>query len=199
MNTDSQHLEILWLRKDLPRSVDRYFDAHQGEFSLGRIKSQYPYNGSAWKKFRELPEINTYEGYHRFEEVGNSGCWEPIHDKIRNNRTADLLAAADLLRGRSEAAGTHGQPGGIGLDTGEVWAGLLDGGVGVEVHVGQDEYTNAPEGWQRTTIRGPLVFRCLLELLGFDWIEKKITGEETAPSHAEVRKLVKERLVQNRT
>ena len=193
MSDSMQRPETLWTHKDAPRSVEGYFSAHQGEFSLGRMKSLYPYKGSAWKKFRELPKINPNEGYHRFVEKGE-GCWEPIHHKIRSNGTADLLAAAELLTGACEASGTHGSPGGIGVDEGSVWVDLLDGGVGVEVQVGQDEYSNKPEGYQRTTIRGPLAFRCLLELLGFDWINEMITGEKEPPRHEGVFKLVNERV-----
>jgi hypothetical protein len=194
MSVPMQRPGTLWTHKDAPRSVEGYFSSHQGEFSFGRMKSLYPYNGSAWNKFRELLEINPYEGYHRFEGKGE-GCWELVHDKIRNGRTADLLAAAELLSGETKRSGTSGPPRGIGIDQGEVWVGLLDGGVGVEVQVGQDEETNRAEGWQRTTIRGPLAFRCLLEVLGFDWINRKLPGEEVRPSHKEISNLVDDILI----
>lgn len=184
----------LWRRNELPRSVRAYFDAHRGEFSLSRVISKYPYSGNPWVKFRELTEINRYAGFHRFEGRG-AGCWELVHDKIRNPRTTDLLAAAELLMGDMTRSATSGLPGGIGVDTRQVWVECLDGGVGVEVQIGEDEYTNRPEGWQRTTIRGPLAFRCLLELLGFDWIDGKLTGEEgLPPSRADVVELINQRL-----
>lgn len=185
--------DTLWSRQDLPTSIDAYFDAHQGEFSLSRVKSRFPYAGNPWKQFRELTEINPYDGYHRFKNKG-AGCWELVRDKIRNAVTTDLLAAADILSGETSRLGINGQPGGIGIDQNEVWVGFLDGGVGVEVQIGQDEYTNRPEGWQRTTIRGPRAFRCMLELLGFDWIVENLTGEATAPQRAEVISEVNKRL-----
>ena len=182
---DNQRPDTLWKYREPTQSVEAYFDAHRGEFRLRGMKSLYPYQGNAWKNFRELPEINPYEGYHRFAGRGE-GCWELIRDNIRNNRTADLLAAADLLTGKGESAGITGPPRGFGVDQRGIWVGLLDGGVGVEVHVDQDEETNRPDGWQRTTIRGPRAFRCLLELLGFDWINEKLTGEESSPTRGDI-------------
>ncbi|MDA7649421.1 hypothetical protein N8580_03705 [Akkermansiaceae bacterium] len=157
------------------------------------MKSGYPYSGRPWERFQELPEVNPYEGFGRFVGAGE-GCWELIHDKIRNNCTADLLAAGQLLKGKTSRSGSHGSPGGIGLDEQSVWISFFDGGVGVEVQIGEDELTNRPEGWQRTTIRGALAFRCLLTLLGFDWIEEKLTGEDTPPSRQKVKEIVEERL-----
>jgi hypothetical protein len=150
------------------------------------MKSRFPYSGDAVRSFRELREINPYEGYHRFAKGAAEGCWTLIKDKIRNNLTADLLAAAEVLFGQVATNATYGPAGGYGVDTGEVWVGLLDGGVGVEVHVGQDDETGRPEGWQRTTIRGPKTYRCLLELLGFNFINEKLTGESLTPSHREI-------------
>lgn len=197
MNTDTPSLEELWKYRRPTTSVDLYFSSHQGEFSLSRMKSLYPYKGNVWKSFRELPKINYYEGFHRFEGRG-AGCWEILRDEICNNRTADLLAAADRLGGNGTSEGTYGPPGGFGVDQCGVWVGLLDGGVGVEVQVGQDEHTNRPEGWQRTTIRGPLAFRCLVELLGFDWIDQKLMAEEVPPCHAKITNLVHDLLTKSR-
>ena len=194
MNDTIQRPKALWTHKNAPNSVQSYFDAHQGEFELRRMKSSYPYEGSPWKKFRELKEINHYEGFKRFEGRGE-GCWEPFPDKIRSGCTADLLAAAELMRGDLVPSGTYGTPGGFGIDERDVWVGFLDGGIGVEVQVGQDEDTNRPFGWQRTTIRGALAFRCLLEVLGFTWVGQRLTGEDKlSPSHEEVIKIVRERL-----
>lgn len=161
------------------------------------MESRYPYYGSPWKQFRELPQIDPYEGYHRFAGRGD-GCWELIRDKIRNDRTADLLAAAERLLGDPNQAVAYGPHGGIGIDQGEVWVGFLDGGVGVEVHIGEDEETNRPQGWQRTTIRGPRALRCLLGLLGFNWIEGTLTGEDGPPDREEVIREVSERLAVGR-
>jgi hypothetical protein len=187
----------LWTQDDPTPGVEAYFGAHQGEFYVEGIKSAYPYRGSKWwKDFEELETINPDEGYHRFEGRG-AGSWTLCDDEIENGLTADLLAAANLLGGSGEAGGTHGPAGGYGVDTGEVWVGLLDGGVGVGVHVGQDESTNEPEGWQRTTIRGPRAFRCLLELLGFDFISEKLTGEPVTPSHQEIINMVTDLLAKS--
>ena len=189
--------DALWTHENQTPSVESYFDAHQGEFYVEGVKSAYPYRGFEWEhEFEELENIDPSEGYHRFEGRG-SGCWVLCEDEIENSLTADLLAAADLLGGAGEAGGIHGPPGGFGIDQQGVWVGLLDGGVGVEVHIGQDEYTNAPEGWQRTTIRGALALRCLLQFLGFDWINGKLESEVAIPEQEEVKKLVEDLLTTN--
>ena len=113
-----------------------------------------------------------------------------VKDRIVNNLTADLLAAADHLGAESESERESGNPGGFGLDTAHVWVPVLDGGVGVEFHQGQDEWTNRMEGWQQTTIRGPRAYRVLLEFLGFKWIPRRLPGEEVRPNHQEIVKLV---------
>jgi hypothetical protein len=186
MITPQPRPNVLWTHTAPTRGVERYLSAHRGEFRLRGMKSRSPYSGDAVRSFRELREVNPYEGYHRFAKGAGEGCWMLIKDKIRNNLTADLLAAAEALSGQVATNATYGPAGGYGVDTGEVWVGLLDGGVGVEVHVGQDDETGRPEGWQRTTIRGPKAYRCLLELLGFDWIDEKLNGEEYAPTRGEI-------------
>ena len=187
----------LWTQKAPTRGVERYLSAHRGEFRLRGMKSRFPYTGDAMKTFRELSEVNPYEGYHRFASGAGEGCWMLIKDKIRNSLTADLLAAAEALSGQVATKATYGPAGGYGVDTGEVWVGLLDGGVGVEVHVGQDDETGRPEGWQRTTIRGPKTYRCLLELLGFNFISEKLTGEAVTPSHSEIIDMVTDLLAKS--
>lgn len=186
MITPQPRPNVLWTHTAPTRGVERYLSAHRGEFRLRGMKSRSPYSGDAVRSFRELREVNPYEGYHRFAKGAGEGCWMLIKDKIRNNLTADLLAAAEALSGQVATNATYGPAGGYGVDTGEVWVGLLDGGVGVEVHVGQDDETGRPEGWQRTTIRGPKAYRCLLELLGFNFINEKLTGESLTPSHREI-------------
>ena len=186
MTPDAALPEVLWTYKAPPLSIKRYLSAHRGEFRLSGMRSRFPYSGDAMKTFREMREVNPYEGYHRFATGAGEGCWTLIKDKIRNNLTADLLAAAETLSGQVATKASYGPAGGYGVDTGEVWVGLLDGGVGVEVHVGQDDETSRPEGWQRTTIRGPRTFRSLLELLSFNFISEKLTGESLTPSHREI-------------
>jgi hypothetical protein len=75
-----------------------------------------------------------------------------------------------------------------------VWVALLDGGVGVEVAVWESQHTNKPKARQRTTIRGPRAYRALLELLGFDWINRRLAGEEMTPSHVEITTMVNDLL-----
>jgi hypothetical protein len=177
--------ETLWTHDDPTKSVEKYLDAHRGEFDTEYIESAYPYNGSASKYFRRVVTINPREGYERFEGRG-IGCWTLKSDRILNDLTADLLAAADLLGGKNASKSGSSLPGGIGIDSDEIWVSLLDGGVGVDVHLLEHETTNRISGYQRTTIRGPRAFRVLLELLGFDWSNRKLFGETTAPSHAEI-------------
>lgn len=197
MITTHPRPKVLWTHTAPIRGVERYLSAHRGEFRLRGMKSRFPYSGDAVRAFRELHEINPYEGYHRFAKGASEGCWMLIKDKIRNNLTADLLAAAEALSGPVATNATYGPAGGHGVDTGEVWVSLLDGGVGVEVHVGQDDETGRPEGWQRTTIRGPKAYRCLLELLGFNFISEKLTGESLTPSHREIIDMVTDLLTKS--
>ena len=197
MITTHPRPKVLWTHTAPTRGVERYLSAHRGEFRLRGMKSRFPYSGDAVRAFWELHEINPYEGYHRFAKGASEGCWMLIKDKIRNNLTADLLAAAEALSGAVATNATYGPAGGYGVDTGEVWVSLLDGGVGVEVQVGEDDETGRPEGWQRTTIRGPKAYRCLLELLGFNFISEKLTGESLTPSHREIIDMVTDLLTKS--
>jgi hypothetical protein len=189
----------IWSRHGMLAGVSKYFDAHRGEFSTSRIRSRYPYTGNAWSVFTELARTNPNDGYHYFDKMPGVGCWALIQDKIRNSQTADVLAAAEALSGQCATNDTYGPARGYGVDTSEVWIPLLDGGAGVEVHVGQDEETNKPLGWQRTTIRGPRAFRAIVELLGFDWIGQTLTGEKTVPIQSEISELVDTLLAQKRS
>lgn len=111
--------------------------------------------------------------------------------------TADLLAAADRLGGRRESKGSRGAAGGFGADMVSVWVELLDGGIGFEFQEWQDEHTNRPEAWQRTTIRGPLAFRALLEMLGFEWVDEKLGNESDIPSQRDIKEMVNDLIVKN--
>ena len=177
--------ETLWTLESPTPSVARYLDAHRGEFDTESVESEYPYAGPTSGRFRQLKTIDPYEGYERFEGLG-VGCWTLKSDGILNSLTADLLAAADLMGGKSSSDSVSAFPGGIGIDTSKVWVSLLDGGVGVDVHLSEHEITNRVSGRQRTTIRGPKAYRALLEFLGFSWSNRKLFGELKAPNHGEV-------------
>lgn len=179
----------LWSQKSPIPSVSEYFDSYMGEFNTDWINSKYPYGGKASAAFRQVIKMDDYEASQRFESKGK-GCWALRSDEILNNLTADLLAAAETLGGKLEAESSSSMPGGIGADSGSVWLALLDGGVGVEVILWEHQFTNRVSARQRTTIRGPKAYRSLLELLGFDWINRKLPGEQVKPNHEEFRQLV---------
>jgi hypothetical protein len=48
-----------------------------------------------------------------------------------------------------------------------------------------------------TTIRGPKTYRCLLELLGFNFINEELTGESLTPSHREIIDMVTDLLAKS--
>jgi hypothetical protein len=194
MNSTIYRPTTLWLHEAPTISVDRYIDAHRGEFSTNRMVSRYPYHGPPSALFRRLTRIPAHEAYDRFEAHG-MGCWTLKRDGILNDLTADLLAAADFLRGKVQADGSCSGPGGIGLDSSKVWVAFLDGGIGVEVQLYEHQSTNRVSGTQRTTIRGAKAYRALLELLGFDWINRKLEGEVKKPDRAEIAQLVEDAIM----
>jgi hypothetical protein len=169
--------------------VRRYFSLHRGEFDTDCIESGFPYCGKASVRFRRFKSESEWSPFDLFKGRGE-GCWVPRGDAILNNLSADLLAAADLLNGQSASSLVSGMPGGIGIESGKVWVALLDGGVGVELHVSEHERTNRVSGSQRTTIRGPLAYRVLLEFLGFDYSPRKLYCESKSPSREEVREAI---------
>ena len=193
MGQNRHRPKALWSQKSLTPSVGAYFDSYRGEFSTNSIRSHYPYEGKALATFRQVMKMDKYEASQRFEGKG-AGCWTMRADRELNDLTADLLAAADALGGKLEKASSSSSPGGIGVDAGTVWVAFLGGGVGVEVVLCEDEYTNRVKALQRTTIRGPRAYRALLELLGFDWINRRLTGEPATPSHQEFIQLVNDLL-----
>ena len=183
------HPNVLWSQNLPSPSVSRYFNTYKGEFYTDEIESNYPYTGKPSWAFRQVLKMDDYETSQRFEGKGD-GCWALQSDRILNNLTADLLAAADALGSNPETESLSSMPMGIGAEYGTVWVALLDGGVGVKVVLCENEYTNRMEARQRTTIRGPRAYRALLELLGFDWINRKLTGEQVTPRHEEIIDLV---------
>lgn len=193
MSQATQRPEALWSQTSPTPSVVAYFGTHRGEFNTRWIQSGYPHKGKASASFRLVTKIDEWDDTERFEGKGN-GCWALRPDRGLNTMTADLLAAADTLGGQSETKSYSAAPGGMGADSGTVWVALLDGGVGVDVALRQHQSTNRLQVRQHTTIRGPRAYRALLELLGFDWIKRKLTGEQVKPNHEEFIQLVNELL-----
>ena len=196
MKPPSNRPTELWNNNMCPRSVEEYFDAYMGEFDYDWVTSDYPYKGPASAFFRLLTKkVDPYESFARFENMGACG-WATKHAGRLNPFTADLLAAAERLGGKLGVESSSSMPGGIGADSGDVWVSLLDGGVGVEVLIWQHQTTNHLHTRQCTTARGPRAYRALLELLGFDWINRKLPGEEVTPTHKEIIALVNDLLLE---
>lgn len=189
MSMSPSETDGLWTQESPTPSVDRYISLHRGEFDIEDIQSDYPYGGKASGYFRRINAESEWSPFDMFKGQGE-GCWVLRRDAILNNLSADLLAAADLLNGKSASSGISGMPGGIGIESGKVWVSLLDGAVGVELHISEHEYTNRVSGRQRTTIRGPLAYRVLLEFLGFDYSPRKLYCESKAPSRKEIREAI---------
>lgn len=177
--------DSLWTHESPTPSVKRYLSLHRGEFDTDLIESGFPYSGKASGRFRRFIPESEWTFFDMFKGRGE-GCWVLRRDGILNDLSADLLAAADYLKGSSSSSSISGMPGGIGVESGKVWVGLLDGGVGVELHVSEHERTNRVSGSQRTTIRGPMAYRVLLEFLGFDYSSRKLYCETKAPSRSEI-------------
>ena len=183
--------KTLWSQKSLTAGVSKYFDAYMGEFDTAQIESDYPYRGRASDVFRWVTEAD----YSGGSFGGNgAGCWVLRRDHSLNNFTADLLAAADTLGGKLEIDNSSALPGGFGADSSRIWTSLLDGGVGVSIELKEHQSTNRVHAKHRTTICGPRAYRVLLELLGFDWINRKLYGETARAMHEEIIGQVKDLL-----
>jgi hypothetical protein len=195
MSESDQRPDVIWSRKFQTAGVRKYFSIYRGEFTTDWINSNYPYKGKASSAFRLVTKMESWEAEERFEGGGN-GCWALKRDGPLNDLTADLLAAADALGAKLQTKSSSGFPGGIGAESGTVWAALLDGGVGVTVNLWEHQTTNRVHASQRTTIRGPSAYRALLELLGFDWISRKLAGESQKPSHEDYLQIVNNLLTQ---
>jgi hypothetical protein len=184
-----RHLPKLWNATDRPVSVKKYLSA-QWELDPGDLESAYPYAGPVNRSFRRT---NAKDRQRYLEEGGAPlvPTWCLRRDHVCNELTADLLAAAEHLGGVVHARRDAGLPGGIGAEGGVVWVELLDGGVGVVTSLVESEYTNRVSGRQRTVITGPIAFRALLEVLGFDQPLRKLAGEAKAPRHEQVVEMVR--------
>ena len=179
--------ETLWAQSSLTPSVGKYIKAFGGEFNTEFMESEFPYSGRPSNAFRRITRPDPSEHGERFEDRGH-GCWALKRDHILNPLTADLLAAADAMGGTPEtdSASTFRSH----VERGKVWVSFLDGGVGVAVMLSEHETTNRVHASQRTTIRGPRAYRTLLELLGFDWIKRRLQCESATPCHEEIREQV---------
>ena len=176
--------KTLWSENSPPASVSEYI-AYLGEFDTEWIGSDYPYRGKASDAFRRVTKLDYCDTEIRFADRG-AGCWVLRRDHSLNCLTADLFAAADALGGKLETEDSSSLPGGIGADSSRIWTSLLDGGVGASVVLWEHQYTNRVHIQHKTTIRGPRAYRVLLELLGFDWSNRKLYGEVTRPTHGEI-------------
>jgi hypothetical protein len=184
-----RYLTKLWDATDRPVSVKKYLSA-QWELDPSYMQSAYPYAGPVNLSFRRT---NAKDRQRYLDEGGAPlvPTWCLRRDRVCNELTADLLAAAERLGGVVHARRDAGLPGGIGAEGGVVWVELLDGGVGVVTSLVESEYTNRVSGRQRTVITGPMAFRALLEVLGFDQPLRKLAGEAKAPVHEETVELVR--------
>ena len=173
----------LWSRSSPPDCVVQYQNCFDGEFDVSALASDFPYAGSSSVRFRAASKESDRSGFDGFQGRG-IGCWRLVREGIINNLTADLLAAAFCLNGKTYS---EKSPSGMFHASGnDLWVELLDGGIGVEVLIGEDERTNRVYARQRTTIRGAKCFRALLMYLGFDWVGRKLPGEILAPRREEV-------------
>jgi len=197
MNTPLDRPKALWTPINTTPSVNRYLNYYGNEFATDFIKPNYPYEGPASKTFRKISNLDYSRDWERrLEEMGN-GCWAVRRDEMLNPLTADLLAAADLLGGVQHRNSSSAAYGGMGVDESIQCVYLLDGGVGVVIRFYEDDRTNSVEASEQTTIRGPRTYRVLTELLGFDWINRKLPEEDKRPTHEEIQEQVRSLLLKN--
>lgn len=187
-----RYVKVLWDKDSPPSSVQRYL-RQQWELNSSWVRSTYPYSGPARELFRGLPRKEQSE-YFAPPKEAPLVAWRLRHDRVRNDLTADLLAAAELLGGEVLSKWQDGMPGGIGADFGVVWVKLLDGSVSVRTTIVESQFTNRVSGTQRTIITGPLAIRALLEVLGIDRPLRKLAGEAVAPKQEAVVELVEQLL-----
>ena len=121
-----------------PQAVRTYFGMHRGELVLvdfqnerdAWLDSPHPRDGQLLAEdFRRVSEKKATLSQH-FPGRGQ-GCWTLSYDYPGSWSTALVLAVGSALGGKAERTGSSGMPGGIGVDSGELWVSFLDGGVGV--------------------------------------------------------------------
>ena len=195
MSSTYERPDMLWSEESIPESVDEYIASYMGEFDTDMIQSGYPdfYLGKASNAFRRVTKVDYADKELRFVGRGR-GCWTLRRDHPLNDLTADLLAAAEALGGTLEWRENGSSAGSFGADSSRMWISLLDGGVGASVVVWQHQNTNRLHVQHRTTVRGPRAYRVLLELLGYDWINRKLCGERRRPTQEEIIEQVNELL-----
>lgn len=183
-----------------PQAVRTYFRMHRGELVLvdfqnerdAWMDSPHPRDGQLLAEdFRRVSEKKATLSQH-FPGRGQ-GCWTLAYDYPGSWSTALVLAVGSALGGKAERTGTSGMPGGIGVDRGELWVSFLDGGVGVRLDLGQDEWTNQIEGFQTTTIRGPAALAAVFDALRFE-LPRTLLRAVPAPDFAVVARFVDRRM-----
>lgn len=180
-----------------PNAVRAYFALHRGELPLVDFlddcwDSPHPRNGRlAACDFVRVPDREALES-RRFPRRGY-GCWGLEYDYAGSMPTAMLLAAATALGGAMQTSRDAGMAGAGGVESGEIWLAFLDGGVGVRLDLGQDEHTNAMEGYQSTTVRGSAALAAIFALLDFE-LPDGLYGDIIPPDLAAVRRHVDHRL-----
>ena len=80
-----------------------------------------------------------------------------------------------------------------------MWIALLDGGVGVEVHLCEHPTTNRVQAAQRTTVHGNAAFRAVTRAMGFDHHARRLPGEALLPDFVSLDRELSERLAVSRT
>ena len=173
---------------------------HRGELVLvdfqnerdAWMDSPHPRDGQLLAEdFRRVSEKKASLSQH-FPGRGQ-GCWTLAYDYPGSWSTALVLAVGSALGGKAERTGTSGMPGGIGVDRGELWVSFLDGGVGVRLDLGQDEWTNQIEGFQTTTIRGPAALAAVFDALRFE-LPRTLLRAVPPPDFAVVARFVDRRM-----
>lgn len=158
--------KLLWSVDNPPEAVLNYFYCFNGEFDTSYIESGYPYSGAPSTKFRRNV-LDKFDHYNHLREY-DGDLWVPKRNDPLSDLAADLLAAASLLsEQKSEYSGSGKFPGGMHAESGQVCVPVLDGAVGVEVRIIEDEWTNKLSAYTRAGIRGEAAYKAIVELLGF--------------------------------
>lgn len=182
MTSAQPHTVAPWDPKCPPEIVRRYIRAFEGEFDTEYLSCGMPYGGPVSARFRRSKtSASDRSGFHRFTNQHPTVIWEPRSHRIINPLTADLLAAAQALGGMVSLRGSAAGPFGIHAAGRDIWVGLLDGGVGVEVTVWERQTTNRVGAAQRTTILGVSALRLLTRSLGFEHLPRRLHGEHARP------------------